>query len=119
MSAISGLSGYDYGSIYGTDSSQISGSTSANALKSTLTDSDLKNATDEELMDVCKSFESYFIEQIMKEAKKTVKSDEDEENSYIQYFGDTLIQEYAEIVSDQSNLGIAQSLYDSMKRNGI
>ena len=55
----------------------------------------------------------------MKEAKKTVKSDEDEENSYMQYFGDTLIQEYAEIVSDQSNLGIAQSLYESMKRNGI
>ena len=119
MSSISGLGGLDYSSTYGTDINQISNNTSANALQSTLKDSNLKNATDDELMDVCKSFESYFIEQIMKEAKKTIKSEEEEENSYMQYFGDTLIQEYAEIVSDQSNLGIAQSLYESMKRNGI
>ena len=45
MSSISGLGGLDYSSTYGTDINQISNHTSANALQSTLKDSNLKNTS--------------------------------------------------------------------------
>lgn len=118
-SMIDGLSSY-YSNLYTSEMSTdtVSANTSANALENTLSNTDLGTATDDELMDVCKSFESYFVEQVLKEAKKTVLSDEEEEGDYMQYFGDTLVQEYSDIISDNGNLGIAQMLYDSMKRNG-
>lgn len=117
MDLISGVSGYGSGSLYEFQTSGVSSSTSAKALENTLQNADLDQASDEELMDVCKSFESYFVEQVLKEAKNMVKS-EDEESQYLQYFGDTLVQEYADMITDQGDLGIAQTLYDSMKRNG-
>ena len=86
-----------------------------NKLSSTIKNTDISNASDEELMDVCKSFEAYFIEQAFKEMKKTVHSDEDD-NEYMQYFGDMMIQSYAEDASEGQGIGIAQLLYDSMKR---
>ena len=76
----------------------------------------LDNATDDQLMDVCKNFESYMVEQMFKEMKKTVHS-EDDENQYISYFGDTLYQKYADDVVESGGMGIAQMLYESMKRN--
>lgn len=78
----------------------------------------LKNtteSTDEELMEVCKSFETYFVEQVFKEMKSSVHSS-DEEGDYMKYFGDMLTQGYAEQVSERGELGIAQMLYESMKR---
>lgn len=78
--------------------------------------SNLKDATDEELMDVCKSFESYFVEQMFKEMKKTVPTT-NEENQYITYFQDMLYQKYAEDTSESGGVGIAKMLYESMKRN--
>lgn len=75
----------------------------------------LENSTDEELMDVCKSFEAYFVEQMFKEMKKTVPQST-LSNEYMDYFGDMLYQEYAEDVTDRGDLGIAQMLYESMKR---
>jgi len=105
----------------GTDSSFYSIS---NALGNTVnTDkitSTLKNgeATDAELMDACKSFESYLLEQVFKGMEKTVmKDEEEEENDYLTQFGDMLYEEYAEQASESGNLGIAQMLYESMKRN--
>lgn len=85
-------------------------------LKDTLTNTDLKSSSDEELMEVCKSFESYFIEQVFKEMKSTVHSSDDD-NEYMQYFGDMLYQNYSEAISDSGQLGLAQLLYESMKRN--
>lgn len=90
-------------------------STSASKLEKTLT-SNLENSDDKELMEVCKSFESYFIEQVYKEMKKTVPNNE-EENEYMQYFGDMLIQNYAEATTEQGSIGLAKALYESMKRN--
>lgn len=119
MSSILGISGYDVNSVFGYgQTNTVSNDTTAQALSSALNTENLQNSTDEELMDVCKSFESYFVEQVMKEAKKMVRS-EDEENQYIQYLGDTLLQEYSDTITEQGNLGIAQMLYDSMKRNGL
>lgn len=108
---------YDLNSIYGNTST--ASTASADKLVDTLDGMNVKDASDEELLDACKSFESYFIEQVLKEAKKTVKDEDEEENQYLQYFGDTMIQEYAKVISDRGDLGIAQTLYESMKRNGL
>lgn len=78
----------------------------------------LKNnsASDEELMEVCKSFEAYLLEQVMKEMKKTVHSDMDK-NDYLEQFGDMLYEEYAEKATENEGLGLAQMLFEAMKRN--
>lgn len=76
-----------------------------------------EDASDDELMDACKSFEQYFVEQVMKEFTKTL--DEFEDNKYMDMFGDTLISEYAGKVTDSGNLGIARMLYESMKANNV
>lgn len=78
----------------------------------------LKNisASDKELMDACKSFESYMIEQVFKEMKKTVKS-EDDDNDYMKYFSDILYEEYAGKATENQEIGIAKMLFESMKRN--
>lgn len=120
MSTISGMPGYmDYASIYTSQLSSGGKTNGVSSLESTLNRTQLENASDEELMDVCKSFEAYFVEQVMKEAKKTVKFDDEEENKYIEFFGDTMYQEYANILADRGDLGIAKMLFESMKRNGL
>lgn len=74
------------------------------------------SATDTELMDACKGFETYMVEQVIKQMQKTVPKTEDK-NTYLEYFGDMLNNEYAETVTEKQGLGIAQMLYDAMKRN--
>lgn len=74
-------------------------------------------ATDEELMDACKEFEVYLIEQVIKSTKSAMLEDEDGEGDYMKYFGDNLNQSYAEMLSDTADLGIAKMLYESMKKN--
>jgi flagellar protein FlgJ len=88
-----------------------------------LADSDLSTATDEELMDACKEFESYLLEQVMKQMEKTTTLFSDEEDSsngaLVDYFMDSTIQDIAGDVTQNEGLGIAQALYESMKRNYV
>lgn len=86
------------------------------ALEKTLEKVNTESGDDKELLEACKSFESYFVEQVFKEMKKTVHSSDDE-GEYMQYFGDMLTEQYAKNISDSGQLGIAQMLYESMKRN--
>ena len=82
--------------------------------------SDYSSATDEELMDVCKSFESYFVEQRFKGMMKTVPESEDSDSSnstLVDYFTDTTLQELCEQSTEQNSLGLAQMMYEQMKRN--
>jgi flagellar protein FlgJ len=98
---------------------QTTNDKSAQKLKSSLT-GDYSKATDDELMNVCKEFESYFIEQMFKEMQKSVpksESGDSSTNSLVDYFKDNLVQEYAKNASDQGNYGLAQNLYEQMKRN--
>jgi len=101
-------------SLFNTTASTINTSSTTNKLESKL--SNLDTSGDTELMDVCKSFETYFVEQVFKEMKKTVPTTE-EENEYMSSFGDMLNEKYAENVTDSGSMGIAQMLYESMKRN--
>lgn len=78
---------------------------------------DLSKADDKELMDVCKSFESYLLEQVFKKMDSSIPRDEEAGSEYVDYFKDMMIQEYADESTAQQGLGIAQMLYDSMKRN--
>ena len=83
--------------------------------------SDLSGASDEELMNVCKQFEAYFVEQVMKEVEKTIPRNEDEEDASMSqltdYFKDEMIQTLAQDVCEQQNLSLAQQMYEQMKRN--
>ncbi len=94
---------------YSTELSSVSANSASSALKGVNEDS-----TDEELMDACKSFEAYFVQKMIEAAKKTVEN-EDEQGEYMQYFGDTLNQAYAEMIADSGQMGLAQQLYDSVK----
>lgn len=79
--------------------------------------SNLEGATEEELMDACKSFESYLVQQVMKQVKEAVAKSEDDQGEYMSYFGDMLYEKYAEDITETGELGIAQQLYEAMKRN--
>ena len=81
---------------------------------------DYSQATDDELLDVCKKFEAYFLEQIFKQMEKTVIKDEGgsaSTSALVDYFKETAIAELAETSTETQGLGIAQMLYEQMKRN--
>ncbi len=81
---------------------------------------DYSQATEDELLDVCKQFEAYFLEQIFKQMEKTVIKDEGSSAStsaLVDYFKESAIAELAETSTETQGLGIAQMLYEQMKRN--
>lgn len=76
-----------------------------------------QEATDEELMEACKEFEQYFVEQMYKEMKKTVPEDSLlGDNEYMDMYEDTLISGIAEKVVDSGQLGYAQQLYETISK---
>lgn len=81
---------------------------------------DYSNSSKEELMDACKQFEAYFLEQIFKGMEKTIPKNENGDRStqnLLDFFKETTIQEMAEQSTDTNSLGLAQMLYEQMKRN--
>ncbi len=102
----------DYSDIYNKNSS-------AGNIQNKLKSTDYSKSTDDELMDACKEFEAYFIEQAFKAMQKMVPENEKSSSSdYMEYFGDTLVQEYAKSATNQGDgFGIANMLYEQMKRN--
>ena len=73
-------------------------------------------------LDACKEFEAYFMEMIFKEMQKTVDCFKSEESSsstdgLVDYFKDTAIQDLAATSTDIQGTGLAQMLYEQMKRN--
>ncbi len=88
-------------------------------LESTL-NSDLSKATNDELMDVCKDFEAYFTEQMFKAMQKMVPESENVSSSTKQlqeYYKEQMVQSFADQSAQGEGLGIAQTLYEQMKRN--
>ena len=94
---------------------------SAKASKITQTVSkDYSKATGDQLMDVCKQFEAYFLEQVFKQMEKTIIKDGEGARSttaLVDYFKDSALQDLTRTASDTQGLGIAQMLYEQMKRN--
>ena len=91
--------------------------TKAQKLSSSLGAMDVTSATDAELLESCKEFESYLVEQMLKGMEKTIPKDEDEDNPYWEQFGDIYYTQIAKTIVDNGELGLAQQLYESMKRN--
>lgn len=92
--------------------------TKAEKLSSTLAGMDVASASDAELLESCKEFEAYLVEQMLKGMEKTIPKDEDEEeNPYLEQFGDIMYTEVANSIVENGELGLAQQLYESMKRN--
>lgn len=91
-------------------------SADADKLKAKITNS--QNSTDEELMEVCKEFEAYFMEQVYKEMIKTIPQDESSTSTLVDYFKDQAVSDIAKQSTEGANgLGLAQSLYEQMRRN--
>lgn len=83
---------------------------------------DYSSTTDEELMGACKQFEAYFLEQMFKAMEKTVPSYSTDGMSgsgttLMDYYKEQMIQQVAEDSTEQNSLGLAQMLYEQMKRN--
>lgn len=94
--------------------------TTADKLSDTLS-KDLSTATDDELMGVCKEFESYFLEQVFKSMQKMVPEHEYESTSsktMMEYYQDEMMAKFAKSATEEGEgLGLAQMLYEQMKRN--
>ncbi len=104
------------GSTYEDSIRSMSSTTESDALKNKLTNS--TNASDEELMEVCKEFEAYFMEQVYKEMLKTVPKDENDNSMLVDYFKDQAVATLAsESVDNQNQTGLAQTLFEQMRRN--
>ena len=98
------------------DYSSYINSANADSLKSKLSSVDSEG--DEKMLEACKEFEAYMIEQVYKQMEKTTKmfSDESESStSYDSMFGDMRVQEMAKRATEQGGIGLAQQLYESMK----
>lgn len=78
---------------------------------------DLAKATDDELMEVCKSFESYLVEQVLKSTKKALAPSEEDDNAYLSLFSDQLYGEYAKQITENGELSLARQLYEAMKKD--
>ena len=81
---------------------------------------DYTKATDEELMEACKDFESYLWEQVLSEMTKSVNFGIDAESSsstMVDYFKDEAMKEVASQITESTTSSLAQSLYEQMKRN--
>lgn len=93
----------------------------AKKLQGSLASKDMSNSTDEELMEVCKDFESYFVEQVLKQAMNTFTSGEETSsgamNTLQGYYKDSLVKEYAGTMTENQEFGLAKTLYEQMKRN--
>ena len=105
-----------YSDMYSTAANQT-----ASRLQNKLDGADYSAAGADELMDACVQFEAYFVEQMYKAMMKTIPSNEDTSNytsNMMDYYKDQLIQGMAEQTSSRDGgLGLAQMLYEQMKRN--
>ena len=91
----------------------------ADALRDQLK-TDYSKATDEELMNACKQFEAYFLEQVFKGMQKTVPESQfssSATSSLVDYYKANMIQELAKQSTETNSIGLAQTMYEQMKRN--
>ncbi len=116
---VSGLSQYAREAAADKSASMINDATAkVNKAKS----SEGKEEINEELMDACKQFEAYLMEQVYKGYENTVKvfSKDEKDNSMgtlVDYFKDITIQDITTNQANNQSTGLAQMLYENMKRN--
>lgn len=105
----------DTASLYSTYSSSLQ-NMNASSLQNSLSGVN-KDTDEEQLMNACKGFEAYFVQKIIEQTKKSILDDEEENGEYMKYFGDMMNEQYANLITENGGIGLAQQLYDSMKAN--
>jgi len=105
------------------------GTSYADYLKSTVTSSSnlertlngtSKSSSEDELLDACKEFETYFYEQVFKNMEKAMvpKTDSGDYGTLVDYYKENLLSQYSkEIVEQSGDNSLAHQLYEQMKRN--
>lgn len=90
----------------------------ANSLSKSI-DNISSESSEEELKQVIKDFESYFVEQMLKEVKESISSDDEDSTAskYTDFFMDTAIEEIADKLVDETGETLTQQLYEQMRRN--
>lgn len=81
---------------------------------------DFTNPDEKQLLNACKEFEAYFVEQVFKEMQKTIPKQENQSEStskLVDYFEESTIQELSTQTTENNSLGLAQMLFEQMKRN--
>jgi len=90
-------------------------------MKENLNNTDYANSSNEDLLKACKEFEAYFLEMVFKEMQKSVDAFNDKKDQstsqMVEYFKDMTIQKIAADATETQGLGLAQQLYEQMKRN--
>ena len=110
----------DIGNISGMYSDILSANNQSTTKVENKLNTDMTQATDEELMDACKQFEAYFVEQMFKSMMKTVPKNEEMSAStttLTDFYKDEMLKELAADSTETNSLGLAQTLYEQMKRN--
>ena len=76
--------------------------------------------SDKELLEACKSFEQYFLEQIFKESQKTIMKDDSDmaaSSKTLQgFYTDGLAEHIASASVEQGGIGLTKMMYEQMKR---
>lgn len=115
---LSGINADAYNQYATMEAAQVSG----NNLKATLNNTS-STSTDDELMDACKQFEAYLLEQVFKEMQKSVDALKDENSidqptsTLVDYFKGQTLTKITQDATETQGLGLAQMLYENMKRN--
>ena len=77
-----------------------------------------ENSSEEEMKQAIKDFESYFVEQILKNVQESLKSDEDSSNAQLtEFFMGQVGEKLADQIVDQVGNRMTQTLYEQMCRN--
>ncbi|MBR4084687.1 MAG: rod-binding protein [Lachnospiraceae bacterium] len=110
----------DIGNISGMYSDVLSTKNQSTTKLENKLNTDLTQAADDELMEACEQFEAYFVEQMFKSMMKTVPKNEDMSaatSTLTDYYKDEMLRELATDSTETNSLGLAQTLYEQMKRN--
>lgn len=76
------------------------------------------NSSEEEMKQAIKDFESYFVEQILKNVQESLKDDEDSSNAQLtEYFMGQVNETLADKIVEQTGSRLTQTLYEQMCRN--
>lgn len=115
MMDISGLSG-----IYSQYAEGLSRNAASDEIKNKALSAG-KSSTDDELMEVCKEFEAYFMEQVYGKMLDTVNitgTSDGANGTLLNFYKDKAVEEIAkQTVEQNGEAGLAQTLYEQMKRN--
>lgn len=76
-----------------------------------------ENSSEEEMKQAIKDFESYFVEQILKNVQESLKDDDSSNAQMTEFFMGRVNEQIADKIVDQAGSRLTQTLYEQMCRN--